>query len=139
MSRFVAVGDIHGCSQTLAKLLEILDLGPGDTFLSTGDLSSKGEDSQGVHAQLLSLEEQGVTVIVLLGNHEAMLLAMQRTVGADVNFTALPESLFRGADISFLMRGNETWATLKSYVLRVPMIRNFGHFDTTIPNDISRK
>ena len=46
MSRFVAVGDIHGCSQTLAKLLEILDLGTGDTLLSTGDLSSKGEDSQ---------------------------------------------------------------------------------------------
>ncbi len=117
MSRFVAVGDIHGCSQTLAKLLEILELGPGDTFLSTGDLSSKGEDSQGVHAQLLSLEERGVNLIVLLGNHELMLLAMQRLVGADVNLTAFPESMFRGADVSFLMRSNETWATLKSYGL----------------------
>ncbi len=117
MSRFIAVGDIHGCSQTLAKLLEILDLGPGDTFLSTGDLSSKGEDSRGVHAQLLSLEEQGVNLIVLLGNHEVMLLAMQRMVGAEVDFTAFPESIFRGADISFLMRDNETWATLKSYGL----------------------
>lgn len=115
MSRFVAVGDIHGCSQTLAKLLEILDLCTGDTFLSTGDLSSKGEDSAGVHQQLLCLEERGVNVIVLLGNHELMLLAMQRIVGAQVDFTALPESLFLGADVSFLMRDNETWATLKSY------------------------
>ncbi len=117
MRRFVAVGDIHGCSQTLAKLLEILDLGPGDTLLSTGDLSSKGEDSQGVHSQLLSLEQRGVNLIVLLGNHELMLLAMQRLVGANVNLTAFPESLFRGADVSFLMRDNETWATLKSYGL----------------------
>ena len=117
MSRFVAVGDIHGCSQTLAKLLEILDLGAGDTFLSTGDLSSKGEDSKGVHSLLLSLEERGVNLIVLLGNHELMLLAMQRIVGANVNFASFPDSLFRGADISFLMRDNETWATLKSYEL----------------------
>jgi len=117
MSRFVAVGDIHGCSQTLAKLLEILDLGPGDTFLSTGDLSSKGEDSQGVHTQLLSLEERGVNLIVLLGNHEVMLLAMQRMVGANVDLTAFPASIFRGAAVSFLMRSNETWATLKSYGL----------------------
>jgi serine/threonine protein phosphatase 1 len=117
MSRFVAVGDIHGCSQTLAKLLEILDLGTDDTFLCTGDLSSKGEDSQGVHSQLLSLEQRGVNLILLLGNHELMLLAMQRLVGANVNFTAFPESLFRGADVSFLVRDNETWATLKSYGL----------------------
>lgn len=115
MSRFVALGDIHGCSQTLGKLLEILDLRPGDTLLSTGDLSSKGEDSQGVHSLLLNLGDQGVNVIVLLGNHEAMLLAMQRAIGADVNLSAFPESIFRGAEISFLMRGNETWATLKSY------------------------
>jgi serine/threonine protein phosphatase 1 len=117
MSRFFAVGDIHGCSQTLSKLLEILDLGPGDTFLSTGDLSAKGEDSQGVHDQLLKLEARGIKLIVLLGNHELMLLALQRMVGADVDLTAFPESIFLGADISFLMRRNETWATLKSYDL----------------------
>ena len=117
MSRFVAVGDIHGCSQTLAKLLELLDLRPGDTLLSTGDLSSKGNDSQGVHEQLLALEQRGVNLIVLLGNHEIMLLAMQRLVGANVDLTAFPDSIFRGADVSFLMRSNETWATLKSYGL----------------------
>lgn len=117
MSRFVAVGDIHGCSQTLAKLLERLDLGPGDTLLSTGDLSSKGEDSRGVHQQLLSLENRGVNLIVLLGNHEAMLLAIQKIVGAELDLSAFPESILVGADISFLMRGNETWATLKSYGL----------------------
>ena len=117
MSRFVAVGDIHGCSQTLAKLLEILELGPDDTLLCTGDLSSKGEDSCGVHDQLISLEQRGVNLILLLGNHELMLLAMQRIVGADVNLDAFPESLFRDADVSFLLRDNETWATLKSYDL----------------------
>ena len=117
MSRFVAVGDIHGCSQTLAQLLEIIDLSPGDTFLSTGDLSSKGDNSQGVHEQFLELERQGINVIVLLGNHELMLLAMQRLVGARVDLSAFPETIFQGADVSFLMRANETWATLISYNL----------------------
>lgn len=132
MGRFVAVGDIHGCSQTLAKLLEILDLEPGDTLLSTGDLSSKGEDSRGVHSQMLELEQRGVNVIVLLGNHELMLLAMQRSVGANVDLDAYPESLFRGAAISFLMRDNETWATLKSYGLESaddPELWAFRHDD----------
>ncbi|TWU35346.1 diadenosine tetraphosphatase [Novipirellula aureliae] len=128
MSRFVAVGDIHGCSQTLAKMLEILDLAPGDTFLSVGDLSSKGEDSQGVHSQLLDLEERGINLIVLLGNHEVMLLAMQRLAGANVDLSGFPESVFRGADISCLMRSNETWATLKSYGRKVAETREFWAF-----------
>lgn len=117
MNRFVAVGDIHGCSRTLAKLLELLDLGPGDTLLSTGDLSSKGEDSRGVHDQLLTLQQRGVQLIVLTGNHELMLLAMQRMIGVELDHPSLPEAIFRGADISFLVRDNETWATLKSYQL----------------------
>lgn len=117
MNRLVAVGDIHGCCQTLATLLEIVDLKPGDTFVATGDLSSKGEDSRGVHNQLLELEERGVNLIVLLGNHELMLLAIQRLIGANVDLSKFPETLFDGADISFLVRENETWATLKSYEL----------------------
>lgn len=133
MSRFFAVGDIHGCSKTLAKLLEILDLDAGDTLLSTGDLSSKGEDSRGVHEQMLSLQQQGVNVIVLLGNHELMLLAMQRHVGANVDFTAFPESLFRGAGVSFLVRNNETWATLKSYGLPHAEEPEFWAFRYTNP------
>lgn len=133
MSRFIAVGDIHGCSQTLTQLLEILDLRPGDTLLSTGDLSSKGENSQGVHAQLLNLEERGVNLIVVLGNHEVMLLAMQQMVGVDVDLTAFPESLFRGAVASFLMRSNETWATLKSYGLEKAEDPEFWAFQNHDP------
>lgn len=133
MSRFVAVGDVHGCSQTLAKLLEILDLGPDDTFLSTGDLSSKGEDSQGVHNQLLELQQRGVNLIVLLGNHEIMLLAMQRMVGANVDLTSFPEALFRGAEASFLIRDNETWATLKSYGLECAEDPDFWSFRNQNP------
>ncbi|QEG40896.1 metallophosphoesterase [Roseimaritima ulvae] len=128
MSRFVAVGDIHGCSQTLAKMLEILDLAPGDTLLSTGDLSSKGEDSRGVHEQLVQLEQRGIKLIVLLGNHELMLLALQRLAGAKIDLSGFPESIFRGADVSCLMRSNETWATLKSYGRDVADTRRFWAF-----------
>ncbi|MDA8743537.1 metallophosphoesterase [Rubripirellula amarantea] len=133
MSRFVAVGDIHGCSQTLAKMLEILDLAPGDTFLSTGDLSSKGEDSQGVHAQLVELEDRGINLIVLLGNHEVMLLALQQLAGANVDLSNMPESIFSGAAISCLLRSNEVWATLKSYGREVADIREFWAFRNDHP------
>lgn len=133
MSRFVAVGDIHGCSQTLAKLLDLLDLSANDTFLCTGDLSSKGEDSRGVHSQMLALEERGVNVIVLLGNHEVMLLAMQRLVGANVDLSVFPESMFERAEISFLMRKNETWSTLKSYGLECAEDPDFWAFQNHNP------
>ncbi|WP_166820029.1 metallophosphoesterase [Thalassoroseus pseudoceratinae] len=135
MNRLVAVGDIHGCSQTLAALLKRIDLEPGDTLLSTGDLSSKGEDSQGVHDQLVELEERGVNLILLLGNHELMLLAMQRLVGADVDLTKFPESVFEGADVSFLVRDNETWATLKSYGIEGAEDPQYWAFRYTDPQE----
>ena len=66
---------------------------------------------------MLSLEERGINLILLLGNHEAMLLSMQKLIGASVDLGRFPESIFRGAVVGFLIRGNETWATLKSYNL----------------------
>ena len=42
------VGDIHGCAEELAKLLEEIKLGPEDRFISVGDLYHRGPDPVGV-------------------------------------------------------------------------------------------
>ena len=115
MGRLVAVGDVHGCSRTLQELLQRLALAAGDTLLTIGDLSAKGIDSYGVHEQLLELDEHGIQLILLAGNHELMLLAMQRFLGVDLDLPQIPDDMLREAEITFLIRGNGGWATLKSY------------------------
>ena len=63
------VGDIHGCSDELEKLLAKLQLGPADSLLSVGDLFHRGPDPIGV---LDLIVEAGGRFI--LGNHELRVL-----------------------------------------------------------------
>lgn len=67
------LGDIHGCADELASLLERLAPGPGDTILSCGDLLHRGPDPAGVCDLLAAAGARFV-----LGNHE---LAILRRVG----------------------------------------------------------
>lgn len=115
MVRLVAVGDVHGCSQTLTALLERIALEPGDTLLTIGDLSAKGIDSCGVHQQLIELQRRGVELIPLVGNHELMLLAMQRFLGVELDLPQIPDAMLQHGEVEFFIRANGAWATLKSY------------------------
>jgi len=67
------VGDIHGCAVELARLVERLTLGPGDTLVSVGDLFHRGPDPVGVMEIL-----RGMRAPFVLGNHE---LAVLRRIG----------------------------------------------------------
>lgn len=67
------LGDIHGCADELATLLERLSPGPDDAILCCGDLLHRGPDPAGV-CDLLA----GVGARFVLGNHE---LAVLRRVG----------------------------------------------------------
>lgn len=90
------VGDIHGCAEELADLIERLALGADDRLLSVGDLYHRGPDPLGVARQLAAL---GDRFALVLGNHErAMLrragLAGERSDGSDAPSPAhLPERL----------------------------------------------
>ncbi|MFT7484955.1 MAG: serine/threonine protein phosphatase 1 [Candidatus Paceibacteria bacterium] len=64
------VGDIHGCAEELADLVDRLALGPDDQLLSCGDLFHRGPDPIGV---IDVLESAGAQFI--LGNHERAVLA----------------------------------------------------------------
>ena len=64
------VGDIHGCAEELAKLLEEIKLGPEDRFISVGDLYHRGPDPVGVVDILNAIPNFDL----VLGNHERVML-----------------------------------------------------------------
>ncbi len=63
------VGDIHGCSEELAQLVDELALSPQDALVTVGDLLHRGPDPAGV---LDILQEHNARFI--LGNHELRVL-----------------------------------------------------------------
>jgi serine/threonine protein phosphatase 1 len=75
VKRFV-IGDIHGCLEELACLLESLSLEPLDRLVFLGDYIDRGPDSRGVVSHLIDLKDKGKQdVIFLKGNHEDMMLS----------------------------------------------------------------
>ncbi|HET6569853.1 MAG TPA: metallophosphoesterase family protein, partial [Rhodothermales bacterium] len=79
---FIAVGDIHGCAQTLDVLLKHLSPGADDHLVFVGDYVDRGPDSKGVIDRLLALREE-VHCTFLRGNHEALMLSYLS--GGDAN------------------------------------------------------
>lgn len=72
--RIIAIGDIHGCHQEFAELLEQLAPGSDDRLILLGDLVNRGPDSSKVID--LAREHRALS---LLGNHELRLLNYRRT------------------------------------------------------------
>jgi serine/threonine protein phosphatase 1 len=86
------VGDIHGCAEELAELLEQIQLGPEDRFISVGDLYHRGPDPVGVLDILNALPHFDL----VLGNHERVMLERFGLAGelADgTDATSVPEDL----------------------------------------------
>jgi serine/threonine protein phosphatase 1 len=70
------IGDIHGCADELACLIENLPLETGDRLVFLGDYIDRGPDSKGVVSFLLELQEGAANEMVFLkGNHEDMFLS----------------------------------------------------------------
>ena len=68
-----AIGDIHGCAQTLEALVEEIDPTENDHLVFIGDYIDRGPDSKGVINVLLQLRDR-FQCTFLRGNHEAMML-----------------------------------------------------------------
>lgn len=72
--KYVAIGDIHGCLQSLNGLIKKLeDYREDYTFVFVGDYIDRGPDSKGVVDRLIDFGEEQ-ECIFLRGNHEQMLL-----------------------------------------------------------------
>ncbi len=72
--RLIAIGDIHGCHQEFAELLERVALTKDDQLILLGDLVNRGPDS----TKVIDLARQH-HALSLLGNHELRLLNFRRT------------------------------------------------------------
>ena len=73
-SRYIAIGDIHGCAAEFEKLLEKLSLSASDSVILLGDLVNKGPESN----RVIDIA-RGIGAICLLGNHELRLREYRRT------------------------------------------------------------
>jgi bis(5'-nucleosyl)-tetraphosphatase (symmetrical) len=79
-----AIGDAHGCTRTLRRLIDRLPFDPAhDRLWLVGDLAGHGPDSLGTLRMIHELEDElGPRLAVVLGNHDLRLLAAR--AGADV-------------------------------------------------------
>ena len=68
--RTVIIGDVHGCSVELAKLLGAAEITEKDNIICVGDLISKGPDSRSVMEWAMATPN----LRCVLGNHEERLL-----------------------------------------------------------------
>lgn len=95
-NQLVAIGDIHGCSQSLKALWEKLEPFSDASFIFIGDYIDRGPDSKGVVDFLLKAQNER-NCIFLRGNHEQMLL----------------DSFHSKREYNWLLNGGDT--TLESY------------------------
>jgi serine/threonine protein phosphatase 1 len=73
--RLLAIGDIHGCYDALAELIEHeIRIRKGDRIVLLGDYIDRGNKIRGVIDYIIALQNQGFDIITLMGNHESMML-----------------------------------------------------------------
>jgi serine/threonine protein phosphatase 1 len=72
--KYIAIGDIHGCYQSLEALLKKLEDYTDRQFIFIGDYIDRGPDSKKVVERLMELQQQKADCVFLRGNHEQMLL-----------------------------------------------------------------
>jgi serine/threonine protein phosphatase 1 len=102
--RLIAIGDIHGCHQEFAELLERLALTKEDRLILLGDLINRGPDS----CRVIDLARQA-HAISLLGNHELRFLNSRR---------AKDPTLLKETDaITFAKLRPEDWLYLEAMLL----------------------
>lgn len=71
--RKIAISDIHGCKNTFDALLDQLALTHDDQLFLLGDYIDRGPDSKGVVDRIWALQQEGLDVHCLMGNHEQLI------------------------------------------------------------------
>ena len=128
MGRTIIVGDVHGCSSELRRLLTVLQPQADDRFVFVGDLLNRGPDSSGV---LRLVRELGGRTT--LGNHE------QRLLAARVSQEQGGPGPRIGSSLQRLMSelGDEDWAQLAAMPLKIDLpeheVRAVSYTHLTLP------
>jgi serine/threonine protein phosphatase 1 len=72
-ARPIAIGDIHGCLDALAALIDAIEPQQKDTIITLGDHIDRGPNSKGVIDRLIALGKR-CKLVALMGDHEEMML-----------------------------------------------------------------
>lgn len=75
--RLIAIGDVHGHSETLDRLLGMIEVQADDLIVTLGDYVNRGHDAKGVIERLIRLRGE-CCYIPILGNHDEMMLDARR-------------------------------------------------------------
>lgn len=82
-NRQFAIGDIHGCFDSLKELVENkIQLQKKDKLIFLGDYIDRGPKSKEVIDYIIELQNNDYDVVTLLGNHEFMLVDAYNNEGA---------------------------------------------------------
>lgn len=76
--RRLAISDIHGCYKTFSALLSQLALSHDDQLFILGDAINRGPGSSEVLDQIMQLQQEGLAVYLIRGNHEQLILNAQK-------------------------------------------------------------
>ena len=91
-----AIGDIHGCWQTLQRLLERIEWNTStDRLWLVGDLVNRGPKSL---QTLRTVKSMGANATVVLGNHDLHLLALAADNGVSLSFLKQRKALILGEE-----------------------------------------
>ncbi|MBN2596191.1 MAG: serine/threonine protein phosphatase [Marinifilaceae bacterium] len=75
MKKLFAIGDIHGCFDSLKELVENkIQLDKNDKLILLGDYIDRGNKSKEVVDYIIDLQEKDYNITPLIGNHELLLL-----------------------------------------------------------------
>ncbi len=109
--RVIAIGDIHGHSDALRRLLDQIEPTIDDTVIPLGDYVNRGPDARGVIQMLIELGKQ-CRVFPILGNHDEMMRdarhdphAMDRfryDGGDETLFSYSKDAWFHGSNLSYV-------------------------------------
>jgi serine/threonine protein phosphatase 1 len=73
--RLFAIGDIHGCFDSLKELIETkIKLQKNDRLILLGDYIDRGDKSKELVDYIMELQVKDYDIVPLMGNHEVMLL-----------------------------------------------------------------
>ena len=82
-NRNFAIGDIHGCFDSLKELIENkIQFQKNDKLIFLGDYIDRGYNSKEVIDYIIELQNNDYDIVTLLGNHESMLVDAYNNEGA---------------------------------------------------------
>ena len=114
MKRTLYIGDVHGCADELAAIIDQFGFVRGsDTIYQTGDIINKGPDMM---RAMRIVEELGI--LTVRGNHEEHLIRMMETPKS--NWTEKQKKRFKALSL-------DEWVYIRDTVKNWPLWRDTPH------------